>query len=131
MIPMIEVAAAVIENGEGKILIARRKEGKSQQGLWEFPGGKLEPDESPEACLVRELREEMGIEIEPYEPLGAHVHDYGTVTIRLIVYRAKYLSGEIRLSDHDDCRWVRREELREFEWAPADIPFAERLMKKG
>lgn len=76
---MIEVAAAIIENDQGQILIARRRQGKSQGGLWEFPGGKLEAGESPEACLVRELREEMNIEIVPYAPYGVNEHDYGTV----------------------------------------------------
>ncbi|BBI31324.1 8-oxo-dGTP diphosphatase MutT [Cohnella abietis] len=127
---MIEVAAAIIENGQGRILIARRKKGKSQEGLWEFPGGKLEPGESPEACLVRELQEEMGIEISPYSYFGENEHDYGTVQIKLIAYLATYSHGEIRLVDHDDYRWSKREELREYEWAPADVPFVDWLIDR-
>jgi 8-oxo-dGTP diphosphatase len=110
-------------------LIARRKRGKSQAGMWEFPGGKIETGESPEACLIRELQEEMGIKIAPYAWFGVNEHDYGTVQIRLIAYLAKYSSGEIRLVDHDEYRWVDREELREYEWAPADVPFVERLSR--
>lgn len=126
----IEVAAAIIENEQGQILIARRKPGKSQGGLWEFPGGKLEPGESPEACLIRELQEEMWIEIVPYELFGINEHDYGNVRIKLIAYRAKYSHGEIRLTDHDDYRWVERRELRDYEWAPADVGFVEGLCER-
>ncbi|WP_276357042.1 8-oxo-dGTP diphosphatase MutT [Cohnella caldifontis] len=124
---MIEVAAAIIENKQGQILIARRGPGKSQAGMWEFPGGKLEPGESPEVCLRRELQEEMGIEIDPYERFGVNEHDYGTVQIRLIAYRAKYTKGEIILTDHDEFRWVRPDELAEYPWAPADVSFVEKL----
>lgn len=120
---MIEVAAAIIEDGNGRILIARRAKGKSQEGMWEFPGGKLEPGESPEACLRRELLEEMGIEIEPYAYFGINEHDYGTVKIRLIAYKARFVSGEIQLTDHDAYRWVSPEEFGEYTFAPADVPF--------
>ncbi|MCF2940960.1 8-oxo-dGTP diphosphatase MutT [Paenibacillus alkaliterrae] len=120
---MIKVAAAIIENQNGRILIARRAKGKSQEGMWEFPGGKLEPGESPEECLRRELLEEMGIEIEPYAYFGVNEHAYGAVTICLIAYKATYVSGEIVLVDHDEYRWVYREELREFTFAPADVRF--------
>lgn len=124
---MIEVAAAIIENEQGQILIARRKKGKSQEGLWEFPGGKLEPGETPEACLKRELLEEMNIGIAPYELFGVNVHDYGIVRIKLIAYRAKLLSGEIRLADHDEFQWASYAELGGYRWAPADVPFVELL----
>lgn len=124
---MIEVAAAIIENEQGQILIARRNKGKSQAGMWEFPGGKIELGESPEVCLIRELQEEMGIEIAPYTLLGVNKHDYGTVQIKLIAYLAKYSSGEIRLTDHDEYRWADHQELREYEWAPADVPFVVRI----
>ncbi|MBN2981729.1 MULTISPECIES: (deoxy)nucleoside triphosphate pyrophosphohydrolase [Cohnella] len=124
---MVEVAAAVIEDEAGRILIARRKKGKSQEGLWEFPGGKIEPGESVQTCLRRELLEEMNIEIAPGEPFAVNEHDYGPVRIRLTACMARYVRGEIRLADHDECRWVGRGELREFRWAPADVPFVERL----
>lgn len=124
---MIHVAAAIIENGQGQLLIARRKKGKSQEGLWEFPGGKVEEGESAEDCLVRELREEMRIEIRPYARYGENDHRYGTVFIRLVAYKAKYLGGEIVLADHDACRWVSRGELKDYPFAPADIKFVEML----
>jgi len=125
---MIEVAAAIIRNEEGLILIARRREGKAQAGLWEFPGGKVEPGESPEACIRRELQEEMNIEVETESFFAANEHDYGSVTIRLIAWHAVYRGGEVRLSDHDDCRWAALNELSGYAFAPADIPLVERLM---
>lgn len=127
---MIQVAAALIENKDGKLLIARRAQGKSQAGLWEFPGGKLEEGESPEACLVRELLEEMNIVIAPSAYFGTNDYDYGSVQIRLHAYRAVYLSGEINLQDHDEFRWVDIEELPDFEFAPADIKFIEALLSR-
>ncbi|WP_341417444.1 8-oxo-dGTP diphosphatase MutT [Paenibacillus filicis] len=124
---MLEVAAAIIENEQGQILIARRRKGKSQEGLWEFPGGKLERGESPEECLRRELREEMQIEIDPYAYFATNDHDYGSVCVRLIAYKAAYLSGEIALIDHDAYRWIRLEELGEYLFAPADVKFVDML----
>jgi len=124
---MIEVAAAIIENEQGQMLIARRKKGKSQEGMWEFPGGKIEKGESIEDCLRRELLEEMQIEILPYAFFGANDHHYGSKHIRLIAYKATYISGEITLIDHDEYRWIGRDELMEFTFAPADIKFVEML----
>jgi len=124
---MIRVAAAIIEDGQGKILIARRKKGKSQEGLWEFPGGKIELEETPEECLERELREEMNIEIEPYAYFGENDHWYGETHIRLITYRAGLVSGEIKLVDHDEYSWVNPSQLGEFAFAPADIRFVKML----
>ncbi|MEB3103548.1 8-oxo-dGTP diphosphatase MutT [Ferviditalea candida] len=124
---MIEVAAAIIENEQGQILIARRRAGKSQAGLWEFPGGKLEPGESAEACLRRELLEEMNIVIAPYAYFGVNKHDYGSFQIRLIAYHAAFVQGEIRLTDHDEYRWAARSELKHYTFAPADVPFVEQL----
>jgi 8-oxo-dGTP diphosphatase len=126
---MIKVAAAIIENDQGLILIARRRKGKSQEGLWEFPGGKLEEGESPEVCLARELQEEMNIEIAPYEFYGVNDHWYGSVHIHLIAYKARFMSGEIILTDHDDVRWVQREELGEYLFAPADVKFVEMIIR--
>jgi len=127
---MIEVAAAIIDNGQGQILIARRRLGKSQAGMWEFPGGKLERGESVEQCLIRELEEEMNIRIEPYEWFGQCEYAYEDAAIRLIAYRARYIAGEIQLTDHDEYRWVQLEELHEYSFAPADVEFVERLTVK-
>ena len=125
---MIQVAAAIIHNEEGQLLIARRRQGKSQAGLWEFPGGKIEQDESIADCLQRELHEEMGITILPYERFDVNEHNYGSVEIRLFAWKARYLGGVIELVDHDEYRWVFPAALGQFTFAPADIPFVERLM---
>ncbi|SEP01088.1 (deoxy)nucleoside triphosphate pyrophosphohydrolase [Paenibacillus sp. OV219] len=124
---MILVAAAIIEDKQGKILIARRKEGKSQGRMWEFPGGKIEANETAEECLRRELREEMNIEIDPYEFFGENDHFYGELHIKLIAYKAQFLGGEIKLVDHDDYKWVSHGQLFEYEFAPADVKFVEML----
>jgi len=108
-------------------LIARRRQGKSQAGYWEFPGGKLEAGETAEACLVRELQEEMSILIEPYAYFGTNDYVGGQSPIRLIAYRARYMDGTIRLVDHDKYEWVRAGELGSYRFAPADVKFVEML----
>lgn len=128
---MIEVAAAIIENEHGQILIARRKPGKAQEGKWEFPGGKIEAGETAEQCLIRELHEEMSIDIAPYQYVGAHEHKDGQVHIHLLAYRAKYVAGTIILSDHDSYQWVLPDELLQYDFAPADIRFVQQLAYTG
>lgn len=124
---MLEVAAAIIENAHGQILIARRKKGKALEGMWEFPGGKIENNETIEDCLKRELQEEMNIQIRPYASFGVNDHHYGSTHIRLFAHKAKFVSGEIMLIDHDDYRWVDPQDLGEYRFAPADITFVEMI----
>ncbi|MBF8984096.1 (deoxy)nucleoside triphosphate pyrophosphohydrolase [Lutibacter sp. B2] len=119
---MIDVVAAILQNHKGEILIARRKKGKVLEGYWEFPGGKIEKGESSEQSLVRELKEEMNIEIEVSEYVGENIHRYENQTIRLLAFKGEIVSGEIELVDHDKYVWVDLYELRKFELAPADIP---------
>jgi len=121
---LILVTAAVIEK-DGLILAARRGQGKHMEGFWEFPGGKLEPGETPEQCLARELTEEFGIESEVGEFLGESVFDYGEKVIKLIAYQVVHLAGEFQLHDHDEIRWLSHGEVHDVEWAPADIPLLE------
>jgi 8-oxo-dGTP diphosphatase len=124
---MIEVAAAIIEDAEGRILIARKREGKPLAGYWEFPGGKIEKGETVAECLVRELQEEMSILIEPYAYFGMNEFDNGKAHIQLIAYRARYVSGSIELVDHDAYAWVEIEGLSGYSVAPADVKFVEML----
>lgn len=128
---MIQVAAAIIENEHGQLLIARKKAGKPQAGRWEFPGGKLEANETPVDCLKRELREEMQIAIEPYAYFGTNDHQYGEKHIRLIAYKARFISGIMKLTDHDEVCWVERDELGEYTFAPADVAFVNRLLEEN
>nr|WP_274655004.1 (deoxy)nucleoside triphosphate pyrophosphohydrolase [Paenibacillus humicola] len=128
---MIEVAAAIIANERGRLLIARRKRGKAQEGLWEFPGGKIELGETAADCLRRELLEEMNIRIDPVAYFAENEHRYVDAHIRLIAYTARYLGGTVTLSDHDDYRWAERSELREYAFAPADLKFVDMLQQQG
>src|SRR6056297_3773949 len=89
----IEVAAAVLRDGEGRVLVSRRLAGRHLAGLWEFPGGKIESDEAPEAALARELEEELGIVAGPSRPLVALRHEYPEKIVRLRLYEVHSFSG--------------------------------------
>ncbi len=117
---MIDVAAAVLENTEGRILIARRKADTFLGGYWEFPGGKIEPGESPAECAARELHEEMHVRIEAGDIIAETVYDYGTKVVHLIAVRAILLDGHFTLHDHDEIRWVTAHEMDDYLFAPAD-----------
>jgi 8-oxo-dGTP diphosphatase len=120
------VAAAVIER-EGALLAARRKAGSHLEGHWEFPGGKIEPDESPEECLVRELAEELGVRVRPRGILEVLFHRYPEKSVLLLFYRCDLLEGEPQALDCAEVRWVPLADLSSLDWAPADVPFVRRL----
>jgi 8-oxo-dGTP diphosphatase len=117
----VDVTAAVICR-EGQIFVARRGPGRHMAGYWEFPGGKVEAGETREACLRRELAEELSIDVEIGRFIGESLYDYGEKTIRLLAYEVTWVGGEIRLKDHDQMAWYTRAELADIELAPADIP---------
>lgn len=123
---MITVTAALIMRDD-RMLIARRRRGDPLDGLWEFPGGKLEAGESPEQCLERELREEFGIDARVGEFFMSNQHRYPHIEIELLAYWARHLSGEFRLLDHDAIHWTTIPDLAHYDFAPADIPIVERL----
>jgi mutator protein MutT len=118
---LINVAAAIIEK-DGLVLAARRKPGGHMAGLWEFPGGKIEPGETPQQCLIRELQEEFTITASVGQMVGESVYHYQSTSIRLLAYRAVHVAGEFELLDHDKLIWLVPEQLDQLEWAPADIP---------
>ena len=126
---VINVVAAAIEK-DGLIFCAQRPEGKSLGGFWEFPGGKLENGETPEEALIRELKEEFDSEIEVISFLNeaSYEYDFGIVTMK--TYLSKLISGELKLLEHQDSKWLPIEELSELEWAPVDIPAVKCLQKK-
>lgn len=124
----IVVAAAVILNND-KIFAARRKPGTHLEGYWEFPGGKVEDNETPEECLFRELQEELSITTEVGQYIGESVYDYGSKIVRLMAYEVAHISGDFQLNDHDKFCWLGIEELKSIDWAPADIPLVERCRK--
>lgn len=123
------VTAAVIEK-DGRILIARRKQGWRFAGKWEFPGGKIEPGETPEECLRRELREELDIEAEVGEFFCSSTYRYSHATVQLLVYRAYHVAGEYTLHDHQEIRWVLPTELAQYDFPEADKPVIEKLIKE-
>jgi 8-oxo-dGTP diphosphatase len=126
--PMIDVTAAIwIEND--RVLIARRRPGASQAGLWEFPGGKVRPGESPQQCLKREIREELGIRVSVGAFFGESVHAYDDRTIRLLAYRVRAQGGEMACNDHAELAWAAISDLDRYRFCPADIPFTEKLRK--
>jgi 8-oxo-dGTP diphosphatase len=125
---MIDVTAAIlIENG--RVLIARRRPGASQAGMWEFPGGKVRPGEPPAQCLKREIREELGIHVAVGEFFAESVHAYEDRTIRLLAYRVRIEGGEMSANDHAELAWVAIADLGRYRFCPADVPFAEKLQK--
>ena len=124
---MINVVAGIIYRDDGKFLIAQRNLNKNQGGLWEFPGGKLEPGETCEEALAREIREEMAADIEVLECVGENIHHYPEKDIRLMFYKAKLLSDDVTLLEHEDCRWITIEEKDDFEFAGADVKVFEMI----
>jgi len=126
---MILVTCAIITN-ENKILATQRSESMSLPLKWEFPGGKMEIGETAEACLMREIKEELNIDIEILDHLTPVQYAYDTFTINLIPFIAKYQSGEIRLLEHKAFKWMRLEELKSLDWASADIPVLDEFLKQ-
>ena len=123
----IRVVAAVIER-DGKILACRRAPHKSLAGLWEFPGGKVEPGETDEVALAREILEELGIEITVGEFIAESVAPAGQAMIHLNAYWAETtVAGEVSSTDHDRMEWLSPKDVSDYEWAPADVPFLSEL----
>jgi len=123
---MIKVSAGLIVRN-GKLLIARRRAAARLAGLWEFPGGKIEPGETPAACLKRELKEEFDIDAAVGEFLGANRHAYDFGAIELMLFRTTWEEGSFKLRDHDKIRWVSAGELDRYDFTPADTLFVEKL----
>ena len=132
---MIEVGAAVVRDARGRVLIARRKVDERGQwaeleGLWEFPGGKREDGESFEACVTRELVEELGLSITPVGRLGELAYTGGKKPVRL-VFVAATAPGEtaLTLRVHTDAQWVEPERLGEYPFCPADAQFVREMLQ--
>jgi len=121
---MIEVSCAIIQEGD-KILAVKRAHGMHLAGKWEFPGGKTEPGETAETCIIREIFEELEINIKPILQLKPVTYHYPEKSIRLIPFRCKILSGKIKLAEHEDYKWVSKTEIELMDWAAADIEIIE------
>jgi 8-oxo-dGTP diphosphatase len=127
--PMLEVVAGVIRDARGRILLARRPEGRDLAGLWEFPGGKREPGESPDVALVRELREELGIEVEPGAPLIAVPQQYPDKRLRLDVRFVAAWHGTPQGHEGQALAWVPPHKLASYAMPPADRPVVAALLQ--
>jgi 8-oxo-dGTP diphosphatase len=123
---VINVVAAVLVDDQDRILLAQRPQGKWLAGLWEFPGGKLEEGETPEACLVRELHEELGITLDERDltPLTFVSHPYPEKSFHLVmlVYTCRNWLGEARGLEDQALAWVARHALQSYDMPPADVP---------
>ncbi len=122
--PMVLVAAAALIDTDGRVLMASRPPGKLMAGLWEFPGGKVDPGETPEAALVREMREELGIDVGEscLAPLAFASHDYDTFHLLMPLYAVRQWKGAPSPREGQQLRWVRPSRLAELPMPPADIP---------
>ena len=116
---MIEVVAGVIYKDD-RFLIAQRNFKKTQGGLWEFPGGKVEKNESYEEALIREIKEEFNAEIKVEKYIGENIHHYPEKDIKLIFLKATLLSKELKLLEHEDYKWITKEDKENYEFAGAD-----------
>lgn len=128
MSEIINVTCAIILKDE-KILVAQRSEKMKLPLKWEFPGGKLEFNESEIDCIKREIKEEININIEVLQKLSNNTHDYDTFKINLIPFFVEYISGEIKLAEHKDYKLLNRSELLNLDWAEADLPIVEEFLK--
>jgi 8-oxo-dGTP diphosphatase len=125
---MINVTCAIIII-DNKILVTQRSEKMKLPLKWEFPGGKLEKDEGETDCIIREIREEINIEIEVLKKLSNSIFDYGTFKINLIPFIVNYISGEILLLEHKEYKLLDKSELYNLDWAEADLPIVEEFLK--
>jgi len=122
--PIVLVAACALIDAEGRVLIARRPEGRPLVSLWEFPGGKVEPSESPEGALVREFHEELGIRIEAADlhPLTFASHAYADFHLLMPLYQCRHWTGEVVAQEGQALAWVKPDALAGYPMPPADEP---------
>jgi 8-oxo-dGTP diphosphatase len=130
---LLLVAAAALVEADGRVLIAQRPAHKPLGGLWEFPGGKVEPGESPEAALVRELNEELDVRVEAdaLDPFAFASHAYEDFHLLMPLYMLKRWHGTPIAREALALAWARPEELRASKMPPADLPLVERLIEEG
>lgn len=130
MARIVLVAAVALVDADGRVLLARRPEGKSMAGLWEFPGGKVEPGERPEETLIRELHEELGIEVKEacLAPLTFASHGYENFHLLMPLWVCRRWTGTVVGREGQELSWVRPQRLREFPMPPADEPIIPHLL---
>jgi 8-oxo-dGTP diphosphatase len=126
---LVLVAACALIDADGRVLIAQRPQGKSMAGLWEFPGGKIEPGERLEQCLIRELKEELGIAVkeECLAPLTFASHTYPDFQLLMPLYVCRRWEGIVTAQEQQALKWVRPGELKNYPMPPADEPLISHL----
>jgi 8-oxo-dGTP diphosphatase len=127
---LLLVVAVALVDADGRVLIAQRPEGKQLAGLWEFPGGKLEPGEAPEEALIRELREELGIEVKAacLAPLTFASHAYPDFHLLMPLFICRRWDGFVQSREGQALKWVRAKALRDYPMPPADAPLIPHLV---
>ena len=124
MTEILLVAAAALVDIDGRVLICKRPHGKHLAGMWEFPGGKVEAGETPEACLIRELREELAIEVIQacLAPFAFTSHGYDSFHLLMPLYLCRRWGGVVRAREHEAIAWVRPNRMADYPMPPADAP---------
>lgn len=128
---LLLVAACALVDTDGRVLVAQRPAGKELAGLWEFPGGKIEPGESPEQSLIRELREELGIDTQSscLAPLTFASHSYEDFHLFMPLYVCRKWDGIVRPMEAQALKWLRPRDLRDLDMPPADLPLIAPLIE--
>ena len=128
-LPVVLVVAVALVDVDGRVLIAQRPEGKAMAGLWEFPGGKVEDGEAPETALIRELREEIGIDVTEncLAPFTFASHAYEKFHLLMPLYVCRVWDGEVTAREGQALKWVRPRDLRNYPMPPADVPLVAML----
>ena len=128
-LPIILVSAVALVDTDGRVLLARRPPGKSMAGLWEFPGGKVEPGETPEAALIRELKEELGIDTKEscLAPFTFASHAYEKFHLLMPLYVCRRWTGTVTAREGQELAWARPARLGDYEMPPADKPLVAML----
>jgi 8-oxo-dGTP diphosphatase len=128
-VKLVLVVAAALIDPDGRVLIAERPKGKALEGLWEFPGGKVEPGETPEECLIRELREEIGVETKAacLAPLTFASHSYDDFHLLMPLFVCRRFEGFVQPLDGQRLKWARARDLRSYPMPPADAPLIPHL----
>jgi 8-oxo-dGTP diphosphatase len=129
-VKLVVVAACALIDADGRVLIARRPEGKPMASLWEFPGGKIEDGERPEQSLIRELKEELGITVSEacLAPLTFASHSYPDFQLLMPLYVCRRWEGTARPMEGQNLAWVKPSQLRDYEMPPADVPLIAHLI---
>lgn len=128
----VEVVCALIENEDGEIFCCKRGPKRALEGYWEFPGGKVEKDETHEQTIIREIKEELDSDIKPISFIGVsnytytNLGEYKPFGITMYAYKCKLIKGELKLMEHTESKWASYDEMKKMNFAAADRPFLEK-----